>query len=167
MIYPLTPSDAHSLSQLHRECFSDGWSEGTFSGFLNDSSSCGYKTTDSNGTITGFILARTIAQESEILTIAVRSTHQNQGLGTRLVAALQELVEESQVTKIHLEVAMNNPAAISLYTKSGFEKTGFRPDYYHLPPASPVSALIMTWTSQILVTKDIISANNKKKVVAL
>jgi len=150
MILPLELTDAQALAQIHKTCFPDGWSEAAFYGLLHDSTSVGWKILDQKENIAGFILARIITDEGEILTIAVHPSYQRQGLGSRLVQALQIFSEEVLVKKLHLEVAVDNVSAIALYNGSGFDRTGFRPDYYKNSNHESTSAYIMSWAPKTL-----------------
>ena len=47
---------------------------------------------------------------------------------------------------IHLEVAEDNPDALYLYEKGGFQKVGRRPGYYRRSKDQFVDAILMTKT---------------------
>jgi ribosomal-protein-alanine N-acetyltransferase len=90
----------------------------------------------------GFILARAIAGEAEIVTIAVNPTHQRAGLGAALLAGALEAARAAGAEAAFLEVAENNNPAYQLYTRHGFIKIGRRPNYYSQKDAA-VAALVM------------------------
>ncbi len=57
--------------------------------------------------------------------MGVRDDWQNKGIGTALMAAVVELADRwLQVKRLELEVYTDNPPAIALYTKFGFEREG-------------------------------------------
>lgn len=77
----------------------------------------------------GFSLSRIVAQEAELLLLAVKRSAQRQGIGQLL---LDEFIEHSAnkgAEKLHLEVRSGNPA-VKLYSSHGFEEVGRRRNYY-------------------------------------
>ena len=80
--------------------------------------------------LVGFLVARTVAAEAELLNIVISKDSRRQGLGRRLMAAWTEQVVREQVERIFLEVRVSNLAAIALYEEFGFERVGRRPKYY-------------------------------------
>jgi ribosomal-protein-alanine N-acetyltransferase len=77
----------------------------------------------------GFALLRTIADESELLLIAVRNRFRRQGIGRALLEQAIEDAHEGGVGQLHLEVRDGNPAA-ELYRSAGFVQVGSRRSYY-------------------------------------
>lgn len=93
----------------------------------------------------GFALTRTVAQEAELLTIAVDPLAQNRGVGRRLL--LQWLAGlEGAADMAFLEVAADNAPALHLYRALGFEQTGARRGYYLRKDAPSADALILSRT---------------------
>jgi ribosomal-protein-alanine N-acetyltransferase len=78
----------------------------------------------------GFILARTAADEAEILTLAVVPTARRRGLGGRLLASAMAAARGRGATAMFLEVAESNAAARALYAIGGFTPVGRRGRYY-------------------------------------
>jgi [ribosomal protein S18]-alanine N-acetyltransferase len=78
----------------------------------------------------GLVLIRTVADEAEILTLAVRSTARRRRLGSAL---LQEAIVQAAAAAANvmfLEVSIKNTAALALYGGLGFRRVGLRPRYY-------------------------------------
>jgi [ribosomal protein S18]-alanine N-acetyltransferase len=93
----------------------------------------------------GFALTRTLAGESELLTIAVAPAAQNRGIGGALMGDwLNSLAGRADTA--FLEVAADNLAAIALYARHGFAQIACRRGYYARAAAAPVDALIMQRT---------------------
>jgi ribosomal-protein-alanine N-acetyltransferase len=84
---------------------------------------------DSEGAL-GFSLSRTVADESELLLIAVAPGNRRRGVGTRLLDAFLEQARNDGVTRVHLEVRDGNPA-VTMYRNVGFSPVGRRRNYYH------------------------------------
>jgi ribosomal-protein-alanine N-acetyltransferase len=90
----------------------------------------------------GFVLARAIAGEAEIVTIAVDPAHQGAGIGAALLRDALETARVAGAEAAFLEVAENNNQAYRLYTRHGFKKIGRRPNYYRQKDGA-VAALVM------------------------
>jgi ribosomal-protein-alanine N-acetyltransferase len=86
----------------------------------------------------GFALGRVVADEAELLTIAVEPALRRQGIGAALVAAVEATSRLRRARRIYLEVAEDNAGALALYRRSGFVETGRRRGYYR-----PADALIL------------------------
>ncbi len=77
----------------------------------------------------GFALARSVADEAELLLIAVRPDAQRTGAGSLLVQAVVQHFAEKGVGKVHIEVRTDNPA-LAFYHGLGFTQCGLRRNYY-------------------------------------
>jgi [ribosomal protein S18]-alanine N-acetyltransferase len=85
---------------------------------------------------TGFIIARWVAGEAEILNLAVRVQHRRRGLAANLFRRLLEELREHGTTRLFLEVRQSNATAIRFYQKLGFTQIGRRNGYYRNPPGN-------------------------------
>jgi ribosomal-protein-alanine N-acetyltransferase len=90
----------------------------------------------------GFVLARAIAGEAEIVTIGVVPARQGAGIGAALLQGALEAARAAGAEAAFLEVAENNNQAYRLYTRHGFKKVGRRPNYYQQKDGA-VAALVM------------------------
>jgi ribosomal-protein-alanine N-acetyltransferase len=79
--------------------------------------------------VVGFALARAIADEAELLLLAVRAPVQRRGVGQRLLDRFEADAGGRGVTRLHLEVREGNHA-LSLYERAGFALVGRRRNYY-------------------------------------
>lgn len=82
------------------------------------------------GEIIGFSLCRTVAEESELLLIAVAPSHHRRGIGGMLLDDFLDRARNDRVTRVHLEVREGN-SAVTLYQRAGFAPVGRRRNYYH------------------------------------
>lgn len=82
------------------------------------------------GSITGFSLYRTVADEAELLLIAVIPDSHRRGVGRQLLDDFLDRARNDGVTRVHLEVRDGN-SALSLYRDAGFAPVGRRRNYYH------------------------------------
>ncbi|MGH9746278.1 MAG: ribosomal protein S18-alanine N-acetyltransferase [Candidatus Acidiferrales bacterium] len=85
------------------------------------------------GQIAGFIVARRIANDLEILNFAVRPGARRQGIGSVLLAETLRWAKTFGGQRAFLEVRMSNLAALRFYERHGFQVTGRRPNYYTAP----------------------------------
>ncbi|WP_428151224.1 ribosomal protein S18-alanine N-acetyltransferase [Brevundimonas sp.] len=132
------PGDlARGLADLHAKAFDTPWSASAFADLLDQAGVA------LEGGSDGFILIRTVADEAEILTLAVRPSARKQGLGARLVRAATDRAAASGATRMFLEVAEDNVPARALYGALGFEAAGRRPRYYPRTEGPAVDALLL------------------------
>ncbi|TCS65044.1 GNAT family N-acetyltransferase [Varunaivibrio sulfuroxidans] len=78
----------------------------------------------------GMILSRMVAQEAEILTIAVTPSARWRGVGAALLEASIKQAKKHGIIEIFLEVSEVNVVAQRLYHGAGFLDCGKRPGYY-------------------------------------
>lgn len=77
----------------------------------------------------GFALVRHVADEAELLLIAVDPKWRNRGVGALLLSNCIIKARKSGISTLHLEVRENNKA-IDFYQRAGFEQIHCRPAYY-------------------------------------
>jgi ribosomal-protein-alanine N-acetyltransferase len=92
--------------------------------------------------VVAFILARAVADEAEVLTLAVDPPHRRSGIGRVLVEAVALNAAAAGARSLFLEVASDNDAALGLYRAAGFSPVGQRPAYYRRG-AGAVDALVL------------------------
>ena len=88
--------------------------------------------------VVGFVVARTVADEMEILNLAVQPEARRQGVGSALLAAAFEHGRRSGAALVFLEVRESNDAARRFYERHGFEAIGRRTRYYRHPDEDAV-----------------------------
>ncbi len=93
---------------------------------------------ETEGNVTGFLFARRVGNEGEILNLAVTPARRRRGKGKALLESALEEFRLHGVTRVFLEVREANKAAAAFYVKQGFVKTGRRPGYYRNPEEAAV-----------------------------
>lgn len=132
----MTPAQ---LAALHAQCFDTPrpWSAAEFESLLPSS----FLLTTENG----FLLGRVVADEAELLTIAVAPQARRKGTGRQLVDAFITESQARGATTAFLEVAADNHSALALYCGVGFAQAGRRKGYYTQSNGSKIDALVMTY----------------------
>lgn len=92
-----------------------------------------------------FLLGRVIADEAELLTLAVAPAARRQGTGARLVRAFLDGARARGGATAFLEVAADNAAARALYQKAGWRESGLRKGYYQSPENARIDAVVMSY----------------------
>lgn len=122
---PVSLENCGIIADIHASCFSKGWTEEEFTSLLN-AANFGFLNDDKSG----FIFCGRVLDEAEIYTICVLPEYRRLGRGGQLLDAALAHAATLDIHKFFLEVDENNTAALALYTSRGFEKVGFRKDYY-------------------------------------
>lgn len=77
----------------------------------------------------GFAMTRTVADEAELLLIAVSPDQRRRGVGAALIRAVVADCAMAGIATLHLEVRDGNDA-VKMYRSHGFAKVGERRAYY-------------------------------------
>jgi len=88
---------------------------------------------EENEAVAGFLVARRIVSDLEILNFAVRPEARRRGVGTALLREAFAWGATFSAEKALLEVRASNLAALHFYDRHGFEVTGRRRRYYTAP----------------------------------
>jgi len=111
--------------------FGEAWTRSQLAGILPMGGVSLVLARSRNGNDTvGFSLFRTVADESELLLIAVLPSHHRRGVGGQLLDDFLERARNDGVARVHLEVRDGNPA-MGIYREAGFSAVGRRRNYYH------------------------------------
>ena len=133
-VEPDTSKDIDPIMRVMDEAFGtrfgEAWTRSQLSGILPMAGVSLLLARDrATGSVVGFSLFRTVADESELLLVGVLPTTQSRGIGRRLVDEFVECSRERGVARVHLEVRDGNPA-VNLYRAAGFSAVGRRRNYY-------------------------------------
>lgn len=121
--------------------FGEAWTRSQCAGILPMAGVCLTVARDgADNDVLGFSLSRTIADESELLLLAVLPTSHRRGIGRRLLEEFVDRASDQNVGTVHLEVRDGNPA-IDMYRAAGFRPVGRRRNYYRAPDGKRFDAL--------------------------
>jgi ribosomal-protein-alanine N-acetyltransferase len=137
--HPLAPEDAAGAASILAESFptpEQAWDARAIADLVRD------------GAILiaapdGLAMIRVVADEAEVLTIAVRPAARGRGLGAVLLADAIAAARETGAARAFLEVADGNAAARALYHGAGFAEAGRRRGYYRAADGGREDALIL------------------------
>ena len=84
---------------------------------------------EQSGQLLAYVVARTMLDECEILSVGVVNHLRGRGLGKQV---LQQLFDQlpTEIATVHLEVRVSNEPALKLYQGLGFVEVGRRKGYY-------------------------------------
>lgn len=136
IIRPITAADVAVVAEL--DAGTSGlahWQRGDYARAAEPGSAIQCHVAEATGKIIGFLVARTTLGETEILNVAVATTHRRQGIATKL---LQHRLNAPGISVLFLEVRESNSAARAFYEKMGFRETGRRRGYYSSPTEDAV-----------------------------
>lgn len=135
----LSAADAETVAQLEKECFTLPWTLDQCRAALTQKTFGAFGLFD-GATLVGYISVYHVAQEMEIVNLAVAAPWRRQGLGRRILRLLLQVAHKMGMQSVSLEVRQGNAAAISLYQSVGFRRVGRRKAYY---PDTGEDGLIM------------------------
>lgn len=80
--------------------------------------------------VVGFIIGYPSGRVGAIYTLDVHPDYRRRGIGSRLIAALEEELQAYGAKSIKLEAAIDNPDALELYRRSGYKESELVRNYY-------------------------------------
>lgn len=127
-IRPLLRSDLSRVMDIERQSYSHPWSEGVFLDCFKDNyrlwASC------EEGRLVAYAVVAYLVDEAHLLNLCVHPDGQGCGVGRCLLEYLVGKAREEGMAQVLLEVRESNRTAERLYSRTGFEEIGRRPNYY-------------------------------------
>jgi ribosomal-protein-alanine N-acetyltransferase len=118
------------MAEMDILCFSAPWSEESFEKEIRENRLAFYIVAEINGIMVGYAGLWCIVDEGHITNVAVHPDFRRRGIGEALVSVLLDHTVRNGILSHTLEVRASNEAAITLYSKFGFQPAGFRKNYY-------------------------------------
>lgn len=130
-IRAMTSSDAPAVVSILRESPEASlWAENS----IVESANCGMAwVAEQDSNVAGFLIGRGVADEFEILNVAVAHAYRRRGIAGQLVRVALRCSRRAGAKRAYLEVRASNGAAIFLYSRHGFVQNGRRERYYQYP----------------------------------
>ncbi|HEV2221777.1 MAG TPA: ribosomal protein S18-alanine N-acetyltransferase [Candidatus Acidoferrales bacterium] len=137
IVRPLDVRDIDAVIEIQTQCReASQWPRREYellaAPVANDTAPCWVAEND--GRVDGFLVARKLTDEMEILNLAVAVAARRKGIASQLLREAMNWAAKNGVSKVHLEVRASNAPAKAFYQSHGFHSTGKRPNYYRDPP---------------------------------
>ncbi len=129
-VEPMRLRDLPDILRIEKASFTAPWSENAFLSELLENDHAFYLVARVGEQAVGYVGIWLIAGEGHITNIAVHPDFRRQGLGRRLMMAIEQLCRERRVLRMTLEVRRSNDVAQALYRQLGYVGAGYRRGYY-------------------------------------
>ena len=124
--------------------FGEAWTRSQLAGILPMAGVSLMLARDAADEAIGFSLFRTVADEAELLLIAVLPHSHRRGIGRMLLDDFLGRARGDGVSRVHLEVRDGNPA-VTMYRETGFSPVGRRRNYYHASNGKRYDAITLAY----------------------
>ncbi|MGI6071602.1 MAG: ribosomal protein S18-alanine N-acetyltransferase [Lachnospiraceae bacterium] len=132
--YEMSYEDIAQVSAMELKYFSQPWTEAGIGHYMEAGNTIFLVAKDTqDASLVGYCALMYIADEAELISIAVREDCRGYGIAREMLDISYEMLRDRDVVTIHLEVRESNEAAIGLYESEGFERVGLRKDFYSKP----------------------------------
>lgn len=138
MVREMKPEDTSAVAFIEKVCFTEAWSLESVLEGLNSNLDTWLVVETEEGTLAGYCAFRIIADEGELLRIAVLPIEQGRGLAKKLMDHMVEYSRKKEVKSMVLEVRESNLKAQNLYKSYGFFTESIRKNYYRKPSENAV-----------------------------
>ena len=128
-IRALRVTDLEAVEAIEQRAYPTAWSRSMFASELAKSTSICLGAVEGM-TLVGYAINSRYVDAWHVMNVAVDPDFQGRGIATRLLQRLFELTADDGRRGYTLEVRVSNAAAIRLYEKLGFERSGLRRGYY-------------------------------------
>jgi len=150
IVSPPAKSDIPSILEIENDSQPEPWTEKAFLEEINRANSsllvARLPAENPMGApcpeVAGYICFWSVADEIQILNIAVRKTLRRRGIARKLIELAIRTGREQHAGFVTLEVRKSNSAARKLYESFGFRVRGERPDYYEVQKESAIMMIL-------------------------
>jgi len=126
--------DISLVGAIERDAFADPWSQMSFQELLASRAAIFLVGARQDPELVlGYVVALAVADQAEILNLAVVESARRQGLGGELLDAAIAAVSARGAREVFLDVRESNKQALALYGSRGFAALGRRNRYYKNP----------------------------------
>jgi ribosomal-protein-alanine N-acetyltransferase len=128
-VRPMTEADLDNVLAIETASFTVPWKREHFVSELEAHHSFPFVAVEDE-IIVGYVCLMSLFEEAQILDIAVDARMRGKGIARLLLEHAISVAREKFAELLSLEVRVSNIAAIILYEKCGFVRTGLRQKYY-------------------------------------
>ncbi|PVX23959.1 MAG: ribosomal-protein-alanine N-acetyltransferase [Candidatus Bathyarchaeum sp.] len=132
IIRKATRDDIEQILQIEYASFDlfECFSHGLFCYYLRTFEDGFFVALDASGSIVGYTILAYNKRCGYVLSIAVHPKNRHQGYAELLLKALEFKCHENHLSKLRLDVRVDNKNAIELYKKLGFVAVRTKKDFY-------------------------------------
>ncbi len=128
-IRPMSEADLDAVLIIEQASFPSPWKREHFQHEISAPHSFPF-IAEFDGIIVGYVCLMSLFEEAQILDIAVAPGQRGRGVARLLMDYAMVVAREKEAEVLALEVRASNVAAITLYERCGFVRTGIRCKYY-------------------------------------
>ena len=129
ILRPLIEADLPAVLMIEESSFSSPWTRAAFVHELQSPHSC-LTIAERAGNVLGYLCGWYVADEVQILNVAVQTNYRRQGVAERLLRYVLDVGQQKGAQSANLEVRRDNLPARQLYEKFGFREVAVRRGYY-------------------------------------
>ena len=134
LLRPAVENDLTEIASIERASFADPWTEESFRRLLDAHPAIFLVVEDgTDAALAGYVVAFSVAEDGEILNLAVAAPFRGRGLAGQMLDAVLIQLTGRGVRAAFLEVRESNDAARALYASRNFAEIGRRGGYYRQP----------------------------------
>ena len=134
LLRPAMEGDLREVAKIENSSFADPWSEESFRRLLGVAPAIFLVALfPPDNAVAGYIVAFSVAEDGELLNVAVDPRFRGKGLAGQMLDAVLIELGARGVRSAFLEVRESNTAARALYGSRGFIEIGRRSKYYRRP----------------------------------
>ena len=136
-VLPLTEEHWSAAALLERDCFGEEITAQAFGRFADAPANHYFCVVNETGEMMGYGGISLVADEAEIITVAVAPLYRRRGIARCLMEHMLRLADQARAS-VYLEVRESNIPARNLYAALGFSDAGVRKNYYTSPRENAV-----------------------------
>jgi len=126
---PLVVSDLPTVMEIEHASFPSPWKLEFFLNELNNPYAR-LVVAEQAGQVIGYVCCWLVADEVQILDVAIHPAHRRCGVGRLLLQDILTEARQHGASSASLEVRVSNQPAITLYQALGFQQVAIRRQYY-------------------------------------
>ena len=125
----LDSNNINLVQKLQKKCEDRVWKKESLTHLLKEGSGLGFVLSEGSTGI-GYILARSLQSELEILSFGVLSSYRRMGFGSILFKEIEKFIIINKKSKLILEVNSHNNKAKNFYKSMGLDEIKVLSKYY-------------------------------------
>jgi len=143
VLRPVARHDLETVARIHAQCFpDDAWDVAALESVLAMAGAQSLLAEEGRDVI-GLLFATVVREEAEILTFGVVPRWQRRGVARALLSGFYAHARALGASRVVLEVAADNAAALALYEAEEFRTVGLRHAYYQRGGGAAVDAWLL------------------------